>query len=131
MSRDDISTGTGTKLGLDIFFERHKVVGYFRKVNFLVKYFGDLGFDIENQTPFYITKEQVAELKSRCQAVLEDHSQAEVLLPTMSGFFFGSTDYDEYYFEDVEQVLKYCEETLLPMFDSLDDKESIYFSTWY
>lgn len=117
-------------MGLDVFFEKHKVVGYFRKVNFLVKYFGDLGFDIENQTPFCITKEQVTELRNRCQEVLSDHSKAEELLPTISGFFFGSTDYNEYYFEDVEQVLKYCEETLLPMFDSLDDRESIYFSTW-
>lgn len=53
------------------------------------------------------------------------------LLPTMEGFFFGSTDYDEGYFGDVEHVLKYCEETLLPMFDNLYDRESIYFSTWY
>ena len=120
-----------TTIGLDIFFERHKVVGYFRKVNFLVKYFADLGFDVENQIPFYITKDQVTELRNRCQTVLDDHSQAEDLLPTMSGFFFGSTDYNEYYFEDVKQVLKYCEETLLPMFDDLDDRESIYFSTWY
>lgn len=131
MSKNYISTGTGINMGLDVFFEKHKVVGYFRKVNFLVKYFGDLGFDIENQTPFYITKEQVTELRNRCQEVLSDHSKAEELLPTMSGFFFGSTDYDEYYFDDVEQVLKYCEETLLPMFDGLDDRESIYFSTWY
>ena len=118
-------------MGLDVFFEKHKVVGYFRKVNFLVQYFGDLGFDVEHQTPFYITKEQVTELRNRCQEVLRDHSKAEELLPTMSGFFFGSTDYDEYYFDDVEQVLKYCEETLLPMFDGLDDREGIYFSTWY
>lgn len=118
-------------MGLDIYFEKHKIVGYFRKVNFLVKYFSDLGFDVENQTPFYITKEQVLELRDRCQLVLEDHSLAEKLLPTMSGFFFGGTDYDEYYFEDVRQVLHYCESTLLPMFDELDDRESIYFSTWY
>lgn len=118
-------------MGLDIFFEKHRTVGYFRKVNFLVRYFADLGFDVENQIPFYITKEQVLELRNRCKSVLEDHSQAEDLLPTMEGFFFGSTDYDDYYFEDVEQVLKYCEETLLPMFDELDGRESIYFSTWY
>lgn len=118
-------------MGLDIFFERHKVVGYFRKVNFLVRYFADLGFDVENQTPFGITKEQVVDLRDRCETVLNDHSQAEDLLPTMSGFFFGSTDYDGYYFNDVEQVLKYCNEILLPMFDELDNEEGIYFSTWY
>lgn len=118
-------------MGLDIFFEKHRTIGYFRKVNFLVKYFGNLGFDIENQTPFYISKENIEDLIKRCEEVLEDHSKARELLPTMSGFFFGSTDYNEYYFEDVKEVLKYCKEKLLPMFDNLDDKESIYFSTWY
>ena len=119
-------------MGLDVFFERHKVVGYFRTVNFLVQYFSDLGFAVEHQTPFYITKDQVTELRNRCQIVLDNHDKAEELLPTMNGFFFGSTDYDEYYFGDVKQVLKYCEETLLPMFDELEDGgEGIYFTTWY
>ena len=99
-------------MGLDIFFERHKIVGYFRKVNFLVKYFADLGFDVENQTPFYITKEQVTELRNRCQEVLSDHSKAEELLPTMSGFFFGSTSYDEWYLEDIKDTIDIIENVL-------------------
>ena len=38
-------------MGLDIFFTRKtsEEVGYFRKVNFLVSYFEQLGFDVENQ----------------------------------------------------------------------------------
>ena len=36
---------------------------YFRKVNFLVRYFADLGFDVENQVPFRITKDDVLELE--------------------------------------------------------------------
>ena len=118
-------------MGLDVFFERHKIVGYFRKVNFLVYYFKELGFDVENQTPLYITKEQVEELKNRCEKVLNNHTLAKDLLPTMKGFFFGSTEYDENYYNDVKQVLQYCETTLLPMFDELDNREGIYFNTWY
>lgn len=118
-------------MGLDIFFEKHKVIKHFRKVNFLVKYFEELGFDVENQTPLYISKENVVELKERCEEVLKNNELAEELLPTMSGFFFGSTEYDDYYFDDVKEVLEYCEETLLPMFDELDNSEGIYFSTWY
>ena len=34
--------------------------------------------------------------------VIEDPSVAEELLPTTSGFFFGSTAYDEYYLADLE-----------------------------
>lgn len=49
----------------------------------------------------------------------------------MDGFFFGSTDYDEYYYEDVKEVKNYIEKTLLPEFDALKDDESIYFETWY
>ena len=66
-----------------------------------------------------------------CNQVLKDHSKAEELLPTMSGFFFGSTDYDDYYYKDVEEVRNWVKETLLPKFDNLKDKEYIEFSTWY
>lgn len=106
-------------------------IGYFRKVNFLVKYFSDLGFDVENQTPFKISKEDVQILLSRCEQVLKDHSKAEELLPTMSGFFFGSTEYDDWYFEDVKAVKEYIETQLLPKFNELSESEDIYFETWY
>jgi hypothetical protein len=38
--------------------------------------------------------------------VLENPKKAHELLPTRAGFFFGSTDYDEWYFKDVEDVRK-------------------------
>lgn len=40
-------------MGLDIFLTKKKRtnIGYFRKVNFLVKFFEDKGFDVPNQTP--------------------------------------------------------------------------------
>lgn len=120
-------------MGLDIFFTKRKDtnVGYFRKVNFLVSYFTDLGFDVENQTPFEVNKEDVEILLSRCEQVLENHDLAGELLPTMEGFFFGSVDYDDAYFGDVENVKTYIEDKLLPQFDDLQDDEKIYFETWY
>lgn len=120
-------------MGLDIYFEKRKAteIGYFRKVNFLVKYFETLGFNVENQIPFRIKKDQVLELRDRCCKVLDNHELAKELLPTMRGFFFGNTDYNEYYFEDVQSVLDYCNEELIPAFDNLDDDEQIYFLTWY
>ena len=36
--------------------------------------------------------------------VLEDTSVAEELLPTSSGFFFGSTEYDQWYWEDLQRT---------------------------
>lgn len=120
-------------MGLDIFFAKSKRtgIGYFRKVNFLVKFFEDRGFDTIHQTPLEISKEDSEELLDRCNKVLEDHSLAESLLPTKDGFFFGSTDYDKYYFDDVQEVKDYVENTLLPEFSNLEPDESIYFETWY
>ena len=120
-------------MGLDIFFikKRRKEIGYFRKVNFLVKYFKDLGFDVENQTPFCISKEDAEVLLSRCNQVLKDHSKASELLPTMDGFLFGSIEYNEYYFNDVKEVRDYIKNTLLPEFEKLGSEEEIFFETWY
>ncbi len=120
-------------MGLDIYFTRKKrsEIGYFRKVNFLVKFFEKKGFDIPNQTPWAISKEDAKELLSKCEEVLLDHSKGSELLPTMSGFFFGSTDYDDYYYKDVEAVRDYVKDKLLPEFDTLEEDEDIYFETWY
>ena len=105
-------------MGLDIFFSKSSTIGYFRKVNFLVKYFENLGFDVEHQLPFTITKEDAEILLSRCNQVLEDNSKAPELLPTMEGFFFGSTDYDEYYFNKVKRVTEFLENRLIPEINS-------------
>lgn len=36
---------------------------------------------------------------------LEDPTKAKELLPTQSGFFFGSTDYDKWYWRDLEYTM--------------------------
>lgn len=119
-------------MGLDIFITKRKEINlaYYRKVNFLVKFFQDREFDVENQTPLRIYKGDIEELLNCCNKVLNDHSKAPELLPTMDGFFFGSTDYNEYYFNSVERVRNDCIK-LLDEFDSLDEDESIYFETWF
>ena len=120
-------------MGLDVFItkKRRSKIGYFRKVNFLVKFFEKKGFDVSNQTPLVIKKEDAEELLYRCEEVLLDRSKGPELLPTMSGFFFGSTDYDNYYYDDVEAVRDYVKDKLLPEFDTLEEEENIYFEIWY
>jgi len=41
-----------------------------------------------------------------------DSSVAEEILPTADGFFFGSTDYDEFYISDVKATIKIIEKAL-------------------
>lgn len=120
-------------MGLDIFLTKKKrsEIGYFRKVNFLVKFFERKGFDVLNQIPLVIKKEDAEELLSKCEEVLKDRSKGPELLPTMSGFFFGSTDYDDYYYDNVEAVRDYVKDKLLPEFDALKEGEYICFETWF
>lgn len=59
---------------------------------------------------------------------VEDSSVAEELLPTASGFFFGSTEYDEWYIEDV----KYTIEVIKDVLNTTDFEHEIvmYGSSW-
>ena len=47
----------------------------------------------------------IDELEQLIKQVLEDHNLAGALLPTESGFFFGSTGYDDWYFQYLEVML--------------------------
>lgn len=126
-------------MGLDIFFFRRnrnkeveaEEIAYFRKVNFLVRFFDDRGFNTEEQIPLEITKEMCEELLERCRTVLDDVTTCKELLPTMDGFFFGSTAYNNYYIQDIELVVQKLEKNILPAFDNLQDTEYITFETWY
>ena len=83
-------------------------IAYFRKVNFLMTYFNYEG----NCEYKLIGKEEVKELIDRCKKVLDNHELADEMLPTTGGFFFGSTDYNEWYFNDVECVRTTFEDML-------------------
>ena len=92
-----------------------KECAYFRKVNLLYAYFERKG-TLLDQYFSMVERDDVIDIIDRCKRVLADHSLAEELLPTQSGFFFGGTEYDEWYFNKVEDVLEQMEK-ILPIFD--------------
>lgn len=51
-------------------------------------------------------------LLDTCKKVLEDNTKAPKLLPCTEGFFFGSTDYGEYYFDDVQWTAEELEKII-------------------
>lgn len=44
--------------------------------------------------------------------IISNSSIAEELLPTSSGFFFGGTEYDEYYYSDIKDTIEILEDVL-------------------
>ena len=82
-------------------------VAYWRKANAIHKYFVDnLQDDVDNCQNTHVSREELQNLLDICNEVMEDRSKAEKLLPTQSGFFFGSTAYDEWYFEDIGHTIR-------------------------
>lgn len=102
-------------------------VAYWRKVNSIHKWFVD---NVQGGTDdcgeYYVTKEKLMELRDVVRQAVESPAEAATLLPTESGFFFGATDYDDYYFEDLRQTLK----MFTSVFELLDKKPfSLYYSS--
>lgn len=88
-------------------------VGYWRKANHIHKWFVDnVQGGEDNCNQYYVDISDLINLLDVCKRVKEDPSKAEELLPTTEGFFFGGTDYDEYYMRDIEYTIQLIEEEL-------------------
>lgn len=98
-------------------------VGYFRKVNCVYRYFKD---KLTDETA-WVTKSDCEDIVKRCNAVLENPNLASELMPTQSGFYFGSTEYDKYYFSDLRDVRKQFK-SFIKYFKTDDDLMYIYMS---
>ena len=87
--------------------------GYWRKANQIHDWFVKNVQGGEDECrPHYVSREDLQTLKETCQEVLANRERAAELLPTASGFFFGGTDYDDWYFQDLEQTVRIIEDAL-------------------
>lgn len=103
-------------------------VGYWRKANQIHAWFVE---NVQNGKDecekHWVPSEKLSELHELCIAVLNDHTLAEQLLPSQSGFFFGSTEYDEYYYGDLEDTVKILEPLIGP---GNENRDFYYQSSW-
>lgn len=104
-------------------------VAYWRKANAIHDWFvKNVQGGVDECQEAWVSREQLQELVAVCESVLADMSKAEELLPTRSGFFFGGTDYDEFYKQD----LQYTVERLKKILDdpALVKMDFYYHSSW-
>lgn len=80
--------------------------GYWRKANAIHDWFVRNVQEGEDDCGNYrVDREQLCELKEACEKVLEGVSEPQDELPTANGFFFGSTDYDQWYYDNLKHTV--------------------------
>lgn len=110
----------------DVYIE----IGYWRKANEIHNWFVNNVQDGEdNCREYYVDPKHIEELLATVREVLDNPKLAENMLPTQGGFFFGSTEYDEYYFSE----LRHTEEMLANVLGFVRDNPGYhlyYQSSW-
>lgn len=105
---------------------------YWRKANHIHRWFVEHVQDGEDDCDYHreVTASDLKELCSLCESVLaaRDRKVSETVLPTQGGFFFGGTEYNECYYEDVE----YTRERLEKVLKETDfEKQALFYcSSW-
>ncbi len=78
---------------------------YWRKANAIHAWFVK---HVQNGTDdcgdYDVSLKTLMVLRDTCRQVLADPSKAPELLPAQAGFFFGRTDYDDSYLDDLKQT---------------------------
>lgn len=102
-------------------------VAYWRKANAVHGWFVTNCQDGEdNCQTSYVSRDQLTELVDICKKVLADNSLASELLPVQEGFFFGGTEYDEWYMGNVQ----YTADAIGKLLTLPTDWEFNYSSSW-
>jgi hypothetical protein len=101
-------------------------VGYWRKQNQIHRWFVEnVQNGVDNCGEYSVSKSELETLRNICKEVSNDHSKADELLPSASGFFFGNTDYDEWYYDGVESTIEILDKIL----SESDGNQDIYYSS--
>ena len=109
-------------------------VGYWRKANHIHSWFVEnVQKGIDECQESYVSLERLTELRDLCKEVVERKGDDDFVsenLPTGSGFFFGGTEYDEYYYEDCKETIKILN-AILKEEEIVRDTEGIYNGEYY
>lgn len=105
--------GEPLKIVLNKVTEITEDCGYWRKANCIHKWFVDnIQHGEDDCKQYFVEKKMLEELLDCCIKIKSDPTLAPELLPPIKGFFFGSTDYDESYWEDIDLTINIINEVL-------------------
>lgn len=102
---------------------------YWRKANAIHKWFVDnVQGEKDDCKEYLVSIDDLKQLLSVVNSVLQDTSLAEQLLPPTSGFFFGSASVDEWYWKDLENTRDRLNELLSS--PDIEELDIYYQSSW-
>lgn len=88
-------------------------VAYWRKSNQIHKWFVEnVQNGVDDCGDYHVSEDDLKELLNQCEQIFKDPDKGKELLPTQSGFFFGGTEYDEYYHGDIHDTIKVLKKLL-------------------
>jgi hypothetical protein len=106
-------------------------VGYWRKANAIHDYFvRECQNGVDECQETYIERDSLIELRDKCLELIKNKGNNELaskLLPTAEGFFFGGTEYDDWYWQEIENTYKLLTDLLI---DVPENWGFIYRSSW-
>ena len=105
-------------------------LAYWRKANAIHKWFVDnIQKGNDDCGSYEVTRDDLLHLRNILEELLKDRTieLAKQMMPPQSGFFFGDTEIDDYYWEDLEFTLERVNKILDT---NLDDWDIYYQSSW-
>jgi len=80
-------------------------VAYWRKANAIHQWFVDNVQDgTDDCGEYHVGREQLKSLMELCEQIVAKPKLGAELLPTQGGFFFGSTNYDDWYIQEAKHT---------------------------
>lgn len=88
-------------------------LGYWRKANSIHNWFvNNVQDGVDNCEEYYVTEDHLKDLLDRVNSILDKKSLPSETLPSLSGFFFGNTEYDYWYYSDLKHTKEILDKIL-------------------
>lgn len=103
-------------MGLDMYLREKQTVTIhsWRKANAIHGWIINNAQAEDNCTPIHLDMADIVALRDDCQKVVDEGTEEAAWehLPPTSGFFFGTTEIDDWYWENVKSTLAFLNELI-------------------
>lgn len=105
-------------------------VAYWRKANAIHGWFvNTLAGGVDECQPIYVSLDKLIELRELANSVVLAPAMAGDILPPQEGFFFGSSDIDEWYISDMKNTVEMLDKIISSV--SPEDYPTFYYqASW-